>query len=95
MLPVASMQHAVFLLLSHNLCAGDASLYGPDRQRYFKLPASLPPPLAKHPSWDGPFAVHTTEAPPTAAGTWLPMRSALIDSDSAIGLVGLDVHYPR
>lgn len=83
------MQHA--LLSCHT---DDAALYGPDRQRYFKLPASLPPPPAEHPG-DGPFAVHTTEAPPTAAGTWLPLRSELRERGSAIGLVGLDVHYPR
>jgi hypothetical protein len=73
---------------------GDASLYGPARQRYFKLPDKLPPPPAQHPG-DGPFAVHSTEAPPTVASTWLQLRPVLKQRGSAVGLVGLDVHYPR
>jgi hypothetical protein len=92
----SAFKHIVAAYLAN--FTGDASLYGPAAQSRFKLPTTLPPPAATHPRAhpaDGPYEVHSTESPPTTANKLLQLRPILQKKGSAIGFVGLDVHYPR
>jgi hypothetical protein len=92
----SAFKHIVAAYLAN--VTGVTSLYGPTAQSHFKLPASLPPPAATHPpkhSADAPFEVHSTESPPTPANRWVQLRPVLQERGSAIGIVGLEAHYPR
>jgi hypothetical protein len=88
----SALKHIIAAYLAN--FTGDASLCGSASQRRFKLPETLPPPPATHPR-DGHFARLSTEAIPFRAGTWLQLRPILQERGSAIGMVGLDLHYPR
>jgi hypothetical protein len=89
----SALKHLVAAYLAN--FTGQPALYGPRQQRHFRLPASLPPPAPTNPGQHKPYAVHSTESPPTPVSTWLRLRPVLQDRGSAIGLVGLDVHYHR
>ena len=88
----SALKHIVGAYLAN--FAGDPSLYGPASQRRFKLPGTLPPTAETHPG-DGAYAVYSKESPPTPASKWLQLRPILQERGSAIGIVGLDLHYPR
>lgn len=91
----SALKHIVLAYIAN--LTGDATVYPTSAQRRFKLPASLPPPPShKQPptAWEQ-FARQSSEPPPTPPSKWLQLRPLLQEKRSAIGLVGLDVHYPR
>jgi hypothetical protein len=73
---------------------GEDSFYGPEAQRLFSLPKKLPPPPPTEPGV-GPFAVQTSEPQGIPVDRWLRWRPFLRERGSAVGIVGLDIHYPR
>jgi hypothetical protein len=88
----SAIKHIVAAYLAN--ITGQPNVYGPRLQKHFKLPSSLPPPLAKNPVHE-PYAVLTTEPPPAPVSTYLKLRPILLEKQSAIGLVGLDIHFQR
>lgn len=84
----SALKHIVSAYIAN--LTGELVVYGPRAQQLFKLPAALPPPAAEDGSG---FAVLSQEAPPTAISTWIKLRPVLQQKASAIGLVGLNVHY--